>query len=219
MTLTNGVCSREGEPFKCCPNNYQINMTCVQCPPGRFGINCSDDCPPIHYGKNCAYLCNCSDSYECDAVTGCKLVTTGTGYGLESDPVPNDDGVKPGVLAAVVIVLIVCVTSIIVISVFLIKRRNTFSIKNTDARRHLAKPYVIKDLNTLSDSFNEKDNALYSEVIRDINQKKQQYNHNPASSGNIYCSHVIPDSTYDKLQFHPKTETILRDNELYGANI
>ncbi|XP_062600564.1 protein draper-like [Saccostrea cucullata] len=220
MPFTDGVCNRD--PFRCCVNHYQVNLTCVQCPLGTYGINCSENCPENYYGKNCAKKCNCSDSHICDIVNGCTLVNTVSDYGLEMDPDDDDDGIQPGVLASVMISLIVCLTSIIAVSVFLYKRRNIFRINNKHTSRQLAKPYVIKDLTTLNDSPNEKDDAMYSEVIRDINKKQHQshqHNQGTVSTGNIYSTHIILDSAYDKLQFHPTTETILRENELYGANI
>ena len=49
----------------------------VECKPGYAGPNCSFNCPYPLYGDGCQGECECSKD-ECDYVTGCKPMSSGT---------------------------------------------------------------------------------------------------------------------------------------------
>ena len=52
-------------------------MFTVECKPGYAGPNCSFNCPHPLYGDGCQGTCECSKD-ECDSVTGCKPMSSGT---------------------------------------------------------------------------------------------------------------------------------------------
>ncbi|XP_056004299.1 protein draper-like [Ostrea edulis] len=70
LNKTNGGnCGTDGE-IKCCNNYYQAKNTCVECPNGTLGWNCSLICPDNSYGKNCLKPCNCKPDEACDSKSG-----------------------------------------------------------------------------------------------------------------------------------------------------
>ncbi|XP_062600410.1 uncharacterized protein LOC134262051 [Saccostrea cucullata] len=57
---------------RCCLNYYQhSNGSCLDCPLGTFGVNCSGLCEERFYGRLCKSKCNCSPE-DCDKEYGCK---------------------------------------------------------------------------------------------------------------------------------------------------
>ncbi|XP_062600560.1 N-acetylglucosamine-1-phosphodiester alpha-N-acetylglucosaminidase-like [Saccostrea cucullata] len=44
------------------------------CPPGSYGVNCSEDCPKGFYGRFCEENCTCTDT--CDKQYGCVETTS-----------------------------------------------------------------------------------------------------------------------------------------------
>ncbi|XP_062568304.1 multiple epidermal growth factor-like domains protein 10 isoform X5 [Saccostrea cucullata] len=75
-----GFCKLETEemlsktyPQKRCVANYFLDFDniCKECPPGIFGMNCSQKCPSSTYGQFCAKLCQCPPD-RCDKRHGCE---------------------------------------------------------------------------------------------------------------------------------------------------
>ncbi|XP_056008537.1 protein draper-like [Ostrea edulis] len=78
---------------RCCLNYYKHrNGSCVECPLGTYGVNCSETCVRGYYGKLCLSECECS-VHKCDKKYGClvdrvnepqddKRVWTDVGYTL-----------------------------------------------------------------------------------------------------------------------------------------
>ena len=56
---------------------FNYIMFTVECKPGYAGPNCSFNCPHPTYGDGCQGICECSKD-ECDSVTGCKPMSSGT---------------------------------------------------------------------------------------------------------------------------------------------
>ncbi|XP_056004309.1 cell death abnormality protein 1-like isoform X2 [Ostrea edulis] len=77
FTSGDRICPKDGQPRECCPDYFEVNGTCVECPLGRFGINCSFTCPSNYYGRRCTQLCNCSDNHTCDSANGCVPIVKG----------------------------------------------------------------------------------------------------------------------------------------------
>ncbi|XP_062597586.1 uncharacterized protein LOC134259009 [Saccostrea cucullata] len=81
-----GFCKLETEEMlskaytqKRCVANYflDIDNICKGCPPGIFGLNCSQKCPSGTYGQFCSKSCQCPPD-RCDRTHGCEANTKRT---------------------------------------------------------------------------------------------------------------------------------------------
>ncbi|XP_062605271.1 uncharacterized protein LOC134267067 [Saccostrea cucullata] len=61
---------------KCCYNNFFNGTTCLDCPLGYYGDNCSAPCSRGSYGKLCSRTCQKCPRELCDRVTGCPKTTS-----------------------------------------------------------------------------------------------------------------------------------------------
>ena len=63
-------------------SHYSLDLKLypVECKPGYIGPSCSKKCPHPAYGDACQGICTCSED-ECDSVTGCKPMSSGTRLG------------------------------------------------------------------------------------------------------------------------------------------
>ncbi|XP_022344848.2 uncharacterized protein LOC111137611 isoform X1 [Crassostrea virginica] len=66
-----GNCTNGSGKETCCPNYYFQGQNCIACPPGWYGINCSDSCPSGWFGSACAQSCEICKTH-CDPVLGCE---------------------------------------------------------------------------------------------------------------------------------------------------
>lgn len=51
-----------------------ILLQYVECPLGKFGMNCLVTCPPLYYGRLCKNQCDCS-FHRCNMKYGCKTTS------------------------------------------------------------------------------------------------------------------------------------------------
>ncbi|XP_062605272.1 uncharacterized protein LOC134267068 [Saccostrea cucullata] len=65
-----------GENNKCRYNFFFKGTTCVECPPGYYGNNCSVPCSRGFYGSLCSQTCELCPWELCDRVTGCPNTTS-----------------------------------------------------------------------------------------------------------------------------------------------
>ncbi|XP_062597588.1 cell death abnormality protein 1-like isoform X2 [Saccostrea cucullata] len=67
------TCCQKTYPQKRCVYNYFLDFdkTCKECPPGTYGLNCSQKCPSSTYGQFCSKLCQCPPD-RCDRTHGCE---------------------------------------------------------------------------------------------------------------------------------------------------
>lgn len=54
-----------------------MNILCIACDKGFFGVNCDIKCRLPWYGQDCQSLCWCKPKY-CDHVNGCMQSSIGT---------------------------------------------------------------------------------------------------------------------------------------------
>lgn len=227
--LTTGrVCSGKGEPLNCCVNNYEVNGTCLECPDGWFGFNCSSRCTENSYGRFCVNVCNCSSEYQCHHVNGCILLSTVSDKEMETN---NDDetAISTWVWILVILITLLICGSGAAFAIRTAKKRNfCFDVSAPVTGRKTIEAYSIQRLSTLSEPKDMIDDLQYAEIVRDGTKSKyntdqnslkpekyhmDENSHWPKSNGNIYSTHVLLGADYDKLQFHPNTEKVL-DNEL-----
>lgn len=60
---------------RCCSNYYKDNGSCVECPLGTHGLNCSGICVEFYYGRFCHNKCECPLK-QCDIKYGCMTFET-----------------------------------------------------------------------------------------------------------------------------------------------
>ncbi|XP_062592902.1 multiple epidermal growth factor-like domains protein 10 [Saccostrea cucullata] len=63
-----------------CDYNYYFDKhsdSCLECPLGRFGLNCIQRCTLGFYGRLCTSPCGC-EGYVCHYVNGCPKGVTHT---------------------------------------------------------------------------------------------------------------------------------------------
>ncbi|XP_056014894.1 multiple epidermal growth factor-like domains protein 6 [Ostrea edulis] len=58
----------------CCPDTVWDAplKTCVDCPHGYVGMNCTERCRYPYFGKRCHDVCKCNEE-TCDHAIGCPL--------------------------------------------------------------------------------------------------------------------------------------------------